>query len=604
MHRKSLLWHIFLPFLTITLLTLLLVSGYASRVMRNFHLEHTGENLVARSSLFAQQIQPLVAGGEHDEVQELCVLLGARSKTRFTVIAPDGTVIGDTDEKPERMENHADRPEIMAALGGQIGQATRYSATLQHTRMYVAIPGYARDRDRDHVSFVVRSSLAVDDIGAALRQVFWRMALAGLMLALLSGLISYLVARRISVPLRRLQSGAERFARGELGVRLLAPDSEEIGALAEAMNEMARQLSERIDTIVEQRNEYQAVLASMVEGVLAIDCNETILGLNRAGARLLAVDVEASVGQSIQAVVRNSDLLSLATETLGSGEPVEGDIVLNRGGEIFVQVHATSLTGPDGRGLGALLVMHDVTRLRRLETMRRDFVANVSHELRTPITSIKGFVETLLDTPPENREEGTRFLQIILKQAERLNAIIADLLSLARIEQEVENAAINLTSTDICDLIHSAVTAVTAGDADVAGRIVVACPDDPDDQAELTATVNAPLLGQAIVNLIDNALKYSEPDTQVVVSGFQRDRQIGITVRDHGRGIEERHIARLFERFYRVDRARSRKLGGTGLGLAIVKHIVQAHHGEIEVESEVGKGSTFTILMATSAKMT
>jgi two-component system phosphate regulon sensor histidine kinase PhoR len=148
------------------------------------------------------------------------------------------------------------------------------------------------------------------------------------------------------------------------------------------------------------------------------------------------------------------------------------------------------------------------------------------------------------------------------------------------------------------------VTAVTASDDGLAGRIVVACPDDPADPADLTATVNAPLLGQAIVNLIDNALKYSEPDTQVVVSGFQRGGQIGITVRDHGRGIEERHIARLFERFYRVDRARSRKLGGTGLGLAIVKHIVQAHHGEIEVESEVGKGSTFTILLATSARMT
>jgi two-component system phosphate regulon sensor histidine kinase PhoR len=511
------------------------------------------------------------------------------------------------------MDNHADRPEIRTALHGEIGRATRYSATLQHTRMYVAVLGDdgadgggagggdegADDRgadvndggDGNDARFVVRASLSLEAIDAALHRVYRQLALASLLLAALAALISYGVARRISVPLGRLQQAARQFARGDLDVRLTAPDTEEIGALTDTMNEMAAQLADRIGTIEKQRNEYEAVLGSMIEGVLAIDQHDTILGVNRAGARLLGIDADAAVGRTIQEIVRNPGLLALADQAHGGDETVGSDIVIEGRNDIYVEAHATSLKDPDGNGLGVLIVLNDVTRLRRLETMRRDFVANVSHELRTPITSISGFVETLQENPPDDESEYARFLAIVGTQAGRLKAIIADLLSLSRIEQEAESANLVLTEADLTDLIHAAVLTVTGEDEDLAARITIDCPSG------LRVAANHPLLEQALVNLIDNALKYSDSATRVEINVRQDDREITIAVKDHGRGIAAAHLPRLCERFYRVDKARSRKLGGTGLGLAIVKHIVQAHDGEIRVASTPGQGSTFTIAL-------
>lgn len=592
MRRRSLIWHIFPPFLAIIILTLVLVTGFSSSALRRHQFDVAARDLTARAQLLIGQIRPLVADRRDAEVQALCRQIGTTTDTRFTVVLADGTVIGDSHDDPKRMGNHGDRPEIRKALAGEIGRSERFSHTLQNTRLYVAVP-FALAGDRP--AGVVRTSFAVDDINATLRQVFWQMALGGLILAVLAAAVSYLVSRRLSAPLKRLKSGAERFAGGRFDVRLEVPDSEEIGALADAMNRMAAQLHDRLATVEKQRNEMEAVLSSMVEGVLAIDTDETVLGLNRAGARLLGLDPERALGRSIQEVVRNPDLLALAQGALHGAESVEGDIVLSREDESYLQVHATGLEGANGQRLGALLVLNDVTRLRRLENMRRDFVANVSHELRTPITSVKGFVETLMENPPEDPDEARRFLEIIHAQAERLNAIISDLLSLSRIEQEANEATIGFRETRLSDALDAAVVACTAKAGGLAERVKVECPPD------LRALTNPPLLEQAVVNLVDNALKYSEADKPVLIAARLRDGAVEIAVSDRGRGIEAKHLPRLFERFYRVDRARSRKLGGTGLGLAIVKHIVQAHAGEVRVESEPGVGSTFTIVLPHSA---
>jgi two-component system phosphate regulon sensor histidine kinase PhoR len=605
LRRKSLLWQIFPPFLVVSLLTLLLVTGFASRAMRRFHVDRTAADLTVRAHLFDAQIGSLVAAGDYEAANDRSGVLGVQTDTRITVILPNGRVVCDSDEDPALMDNHADRPEIRTALRGETGRATRYSATLQHTRLYVAVPGGAASRiaaDEDEEDdpggtalapppFVMRASLSLEAVDAALHRVYRQLALVSLVLAGLAALVSYAVARRISVPLRRLQSAANQFAQGDLDVRLTAPDTEEIGALADTLNAMAAQLADRIGTIEKQRNEYEAVLGSMTEGVIAVDQHDTILGVNRAGARLLGLDAETAVGRTIQEIVRNPGLLELVAKARGGGQTVEGDVAIEGEQEIYVQAHATSLKDPDGKSLGALIVLNDVTRLRRLETMRRDFVANVSHELRTPITSIAGFVETLQENPPDDEGEFARFLDIVGTQAARLKAIIADLLSLSRIEQEADNADLELGEADLEDLIRAAVAAATADDESRAARVTVACP------ADLRIAANTPLLEQALVNLVDNALKYSEPATPVAVTVGQDDGEVSIAVEDHGRGIAAEHLPRLVERFYRVDKARSRKLGGTGLGLAIVKHIVQAHGGEIKVTSTPGEGSTFTIVL-------
>jgi len=586
MHRKSLLWHLFLPFLAVIVLSLALITGYTSRALRDFYYDQKAEDLHDRARLLQEQVLRLLRTDDAARIQALCQQVGRASHMRLTIVLPDGTVVGDTEEQPQLMDNHAGRPEIVAALENGYGQSVRYSATLGHQRMYVAIPVL----DDETEVGVVRTSQSLASVDRALRLVHQKIALGGLVLALIAGLISYGLARRISVPLRQMKEGAERFAQGHLATRIAATsDAEEIGALAEALNAMATQLADRISTVENQRQELQSVLGSMVEGVVAIDREETIIGWNEASNRLLGLTAEDATGRSIQEIVRNPDLISMAQMVLRGGETAEGDIVLLRDTERYLQIHATALHGSGGERLGALLVLNDVTRLRRLENLRRDFVANVSHELRTPITSIKGFVEALRDNPPQDPGEVARFHSIIARQADRLQAIIDDLLTLSRIEQETGPDSLSRREVDVCEMLRDVVAMCTARATADMPPVALECA------ADLHARVNAPLVEQAVANLVENALKYSGATEPIRVGARREGERLLIVVRDQGRGIAAEHLPRVFERFYRVDRARSRKLGGTGLGLAIVKHIAQAHGGEVTVTSEAGRGSTFTL---------
>ena len=291
------------------------------------------------------------------------------------------------------MENHATRPEVRAALAGAVGGATRFSRTLLRDMMYVAVPVVEEGR----ITGVVRAAMAVDAIGATLDELYLRVALGGLAAVVIIALVSLWLSRRISRPLEEMTRGAARFAQGDLAQRLALRGSREIDALALAMNQMAAQLDDRIRAVENQRNEQEAMLASMVEGMLAVDTEERILRINRSAETLLGIRSGQVLGRRLQEVVRKADLQRFVARTLASRQPVEADLVLHDQQERFLQAHGTLLRGSDGKDLGALIVLNDVTRLRRLENLRRDFVANVSHELKTPITAIKGCVETLLD---------------------------------------------------------------------------------------------------------------------------------------------------------------------------------------------------------------
>jgi two-component system phosphate regulon sensor histidine kinase PhoR len=367
------------------------------------------------------------------------------------------------------------------------------------------------------------------------------------------------------------------------------PDTDELAALAESLNLLASQLEERGHAIGRKGHEQEAVLASMAEGVLAVDSEERVISLNRAAAALVGGRQTDMRGRNLQEVVRNADLRRFASRALESSEPIEDDLVLLGDREKILHVRGTALRDSDGRSVGAVIVLGDVTEFRLLERLRRDFVANVSHELKTPIASIKGFVETLLDGALDNREDAVRFLKIVAGQADRLNSIIEDLLSLSKIERSEEAADLKLEPTDVKQVLEAAINDCQTKASERRIHVRLTCDD------RLQATANSPLLEQAVVNLLDNAIKYSEPGSAVRIVSERSASEVTIAVVDHGCGIEAEHLPRLFERFYRVDRARSRKLGGTGLGLAIVKHIVAAHHGRITVESDFGAGSTFTI---------
>ena len=426
-------------------------------------------------------------------------------------------------------------------------------------------------------------------MAAMLAQGLYGAYVAAALMTVLLAVVGFWVSHRTLQPLAQIRAGAARLASGDLEHRLPLSGTEEFALLAECLNRMAEQLHARIRTILSQQNEREAMFASMEEGVLAVDCAGRILSLNETCARLLGREVTQLRGRLVHEVFRKADLLRFIDDVLASPAAVDDHLQFLGQQDRWLNAHGMALYDAEGRQTGALVVLHDVTRLRQLENIRRDFVANVSHELKTPITSIKGFVETLLDEKLEDKENALRFLNIILKQANRLDAIIRDLLSLSRIERGAENQAIPLEPGWLREVVQAAHEMCEKKAADKQIAVAIQCPDD------LRANISAPLLEQVVVNLIDNAIKYSEPGSTVAVEAEAEAAEVVLRVRDQGCGIPAKHLGRLFERFYRVDKARSRELGGTGLGLAIVKHIVLAHHGTVGVESTVGKGSTFLV---------
>ena len=590
MNRKTLFWQFLPPVLVISLVSLALTCWYSYRALKDIYEQRAREDLLARLRLaedsFSQRLN------DEPALLRMCREEGRRTQTRLTVIRADGKVLADSDEDPERMENHGQRPEVLAALSGEVGTDQRVSATTHEETLYTAVPL----RKETKITHVLRFAFTTETLNRAVAGALaYELALGAAIAVLLALGVSYLVSRWMARYLEQMRGSAERIARGEFETRCPRPDNVELAGLAEALNAMAVQLQDRIQSLQRQRNELEAVLGSMVEGVLAVDTEERLLSLNAAAARLLGVSAEESVGRTIQEAVRHADLQKFIQRTLASNTPIESEIILAGHEETYLQAHGTLLKGAQGMRIGALVVVNDHTRVRRLENMRRDFVANVSHELKTPITSIRGFVETLADGAMKDPQDAERFLQIIARQADRLNAIIEDLLTLARIEQGEEKDSIALQEGPVREVLQAAIQAceVKANAKNVA--ITLAC--DP----ELALNINGPLLEQAVVNLIDNAIKYSESGSKVHVEAQRENVQNGthaqISVRDWGSGIPKDHQARIFERFYRVDKARSRSLGGTGLGLAIVKHIAQAHGGRVSVESAPGKGATFTLFL-------
>ncbi|NQU39770.1 MAG: HAMP domain-containing protein [Lentisphaerae bacterium] len=589
MRQQRILWRIYLYFLGATLAALAVTTWFSVRSLRTFHQEQVGQDLEVRARLVAKDLEGDGLDRSAAEIDQLCKELGPLMNSRVTVILAGGKVVGDSGSQPEQMGNHATRPEIAIAFRGDVGQSSRFSDTLKRTLKYVAIPV---TRNGSIVA-VVRVSRPLAEIRWTRRVSYQQILLGGLCTALLFAGIALHFSRRITQPLEMMRRGAQRLAAGDLDARLPVTRPDELGALAEALNSMAVQLGERIETIGRQQVEQQAVLSCMVEGVLAIDPEGRVLYINEAAARLLDVTPTQAQGRILPEVVRHSELQRFSSATLTTGELSEEEIVMRGTEEHHVQLHGAPLTDQGGTQIGGLVVMHDITRLKRLEQMRSDFVANVSHELKTPMTALKGCVETLSDrAAPPDSETTARFVAMMARHVLRLEAISEDLLSLSRIEFEVEQGELARERSAIQEVIQRAVQPFLSSAA--AKRIVLTidCP------AELNAAVNEPLLEQAIGNLIDNAIKYSGGGTTIRLTAAQEADRVAIRVSDEGPGIEAQHHPRIFERFYRIDRARSRALGGTGLGLSIVKHIALAHHGNVTVESRPGHGSTFTLYVA------
>jgi len=583
MKHRRIFWQIFPSYILITFLSVVAIAWYGSESQRALYQEQVVDGLQARLGLIENYIRDRLISGDTTGLDTWCKEQGRKAATRLTVVLPSGQVIADSHDNPAVMDNHSARPEIRLALDSGQGLVSRYSLTEKKQFMYLA---KALRRDGDLLG-IVRVSLPLTIVDRAMSAIGERMVYSGLVVALIASLLGLWISRRISFPLERLRLGAGKFAQGELNQKLEVSDVDEIGGLAEAMNQMAGQLNQRINTITEERREKDAILASMAEGVMAVDMGEKIIGINAAAARFFDIQPEKAYRRILQEVVRNVALQQLVSKIIRSKNSEEVEITLDTGnGRRVLQALGSILKDAQGEAIGAVVVFNDVTKIRELENLRRDFVANASHELRTPITSIKGFVETLLDGAMANPDDLQRFLKIIDRHAGRLNSIVEDLLNLSRIEQGVD---ITFENCRMKEILENAVQSCEISARAKKMTINIECPPD------ISGRVNPVLLELAFVNLIDNAIKYSDEGAPVIITGRKSGPEAEFAVIDKGKGIGEEHLDRIFERFYRVDKARSREQGGTGLGLAIVKHIVLAHKGRVEVKSNPGQGSTFFI---------
>jgi two-component system phosphate regulon sensor histidine kinase PhoR len=596
MRNIRLFWQIFPACVGITIVSMLVVAWLAATTGRDFYIDHLKEEIRERALLIEPTIAVL-SRGEDRPFQDFVRQTGRRAATRITVVDADGVVLADSNEDHALMDNHGKRPEVEPALAGETGYALRHSRTLGESMLYAAIPvKLGVDQHRG----ALRLAIAVTPVETMLAALHQKMLGIGLAVTALAALLSLASARRISRPLEEMKRGAEQLTKGRID-QLVKINSEhmsvEMAGLAASINAMAEQINRRIRVIIQQRNELEAVFSSMADSVVAIDADQKIIRMNQAAAALFSLPSEVVKGKAVEGVIRNAYLLEMIAFTLTHNLPQEQKVTLFNGGEpILLQTHAVPLRDEDSKSMGMLLVMNDLTKLNRLENIRQDFVANVSHELKTPITAIKGYVETLLDGALDDQDNARRFLAIVVRQANRLDAIVDDLLTLSRIEDREKKEDIRLVTGAVDPVLESALQTCAVLADEKESVVQVDC-----DEA-LHAPMNLPLVEQAVINLLKNALTYSPGGSLITLRGhgsrnMQGEAFVHLSVIDNGPGIAKEHLPRLFERFYRCDKSRSRDQGGTGLGLAIVKHIAQVHNGTVEVESTPGKGSTFTITL-------
>jgi two-component system phosphate regulon sensor histidine kinase PhoR len=510
--------------------------------------------------------------------------LGEIIAGRVTFIAEDGRVIGDstqTEAELRTLENHLTRPEVVAAREHGFGSSQRYSETVSTDMVYVAV------RATHPVVTYVRLSLPLTDVDAQLRAI-WRATLgafaASIPLALLvSWLVSASLARRVS----SIARVAERYSAGDLARPIYDHGSDELGTVARALDDSVQQLGGRIEELSRDRARMEAILTGMVEGVLVVDRQGRLQLVNRAAQQMLRVDPSAT-GRPYLEVIRHPDIAAQLTAAL-HGEEIGGqELTLARDPGRTLLARAAPVTGPGG---GAVLVLHDITDLRRADQIRRDFVANVSHELRTPLTAIRGYIEALLDGPAD-AESTRKFLEIIARHSTRMERLVKDLLRLARLDARQE-----LLETARCDIkqLFSAVTADLAPSIEAKGQRVTL--DVSPDARQVDG--DPAKLHDIVRNLVENAVNYSPEASEVRLGAAQEDDMYTITVADSGPGIPSEDLTRVFERFYRVDKSRARP-GGTGLGLAIVKHLVELHGGEAIAANRPEGGAMFTIRLPVS----
>ncbi|TCT15687.1 PAS/PAC sensor signal transduction histidine kinase [Natranaerovirga pectinivora] len=519
----------------------------------------------------------------YDEIQNFINKYAATMEARITIIDKSGLVIADSDEAPLAMDNHAYRTEVKRALNGEIASSIRYSNTMGNYYSYTALP-----LKTNFIDGVLRLSIPVNAIEKITYELIRYIIISLIICSAIAILIAFLFTRIFMKPINTLTKAVGEISNGNYEKRIYINQKDQIGKLADAFNEMAVRLKLNMWKLTQRKTQLEAILSSMNNGIVAVDDEFKIVFYNKAFNEVLSITDEGIVGKSIYDIIRNTVLFNVLEKSIENNENIteEGKLLLENE-EKIIRIYANPIKLEKTKNLGILLVIQDLTQIRKLENIRRDFVSNVTHELKTPLTSIRGFVDTLKNGAINDEVVAKRFLDIIDIESERLYLLIQDILSLSEIESKQNEK--NVGFYNLSEVIFEVVDLLKPKLKDSQLEIKV---DIENDMPEFKC--NKDRIKQLLINLVDNAIKYTEKGHIIIKTNYSNEHFI-IEVEDTGIGIEKEHIPRLFERFYRVDRGRSRKQGGTGLGLSIVKHIVELYDGLIKVESRVGEGTRFII---------
>jgi two-component system phosphate regulon sensor histidine kinase PhoR len=568
-------------YLFVVAVTLLFTGVFLTSRLRRVFLSQLEQSLAAQGTLIAQELSPRLTGATlQKNLESQALQYGRQMGYRVTIIRADGLVVGDSERTPEelpRMDNHLRRPEVQAALQSGVGQSIRHSATLDENMLYVAVP--VRDG-----AGVLRVALPLTEVHRRLMEFQKDLLKAGAAALLVALGVALISVQRISRPLRELVALAGRIGSGQRDAAPSLDSRDEFGRLARAFGEMADRIEEKVAELSRERTQLTAILSSLIEGVIALDDQGRLLFLNPAAEQFFGVLSSEVKGRTFLEGLRQSPLNDVLSQALQEKRPITREISVHTPAERTLSVHAM-LVNYGGSQTGVLAALHDITELRKLENVRREFVANVSHELKTPLTSIKGYAETLLEGAIDDPKHNRAFLQTIHEHTNNLSRLIDDVLNLSTIE--AQRMTYRLEAVDFKEVTGRIIQAL---EPMAKARRISLLTDLPETLPNVRA--DREKLAQIVMNLVDNAIKFNKDGGEVRITGELKNGMVHFAVSDTGRGIPPEDLPRVFERFYRANKDRSHEIPGTGLGLAIVKHLVEAQKGTVTAESTPGLGTT------------
>ncbi len=574
-------------FFIVLLLGILLTGSLFMGLIRSSYMNELEARLISNGKLIEQFLTETELSLAEGELNKIVKEYGDRIEARITLINGQGVVVADNAAEKSNMENHRERQEVKRALEGEIGTTTRYSSTLGADMFYVAIPVTSRELPFQ----VIRLAVGLNQIQAISRSLYYYIGISIIVGLLASLILGYRFIRQLMVPIKDITDASQKIASGGFDRRVTVTSDDEIGELANNFNHMAARLKDMVGKLSESNTKFKALLTSIKNPIIAVDNKHRIILLNPAAEALFHIKLENTLGKHLLEVIRNNVLDEHIKAILVQNQETQIEIHLHDP-EKILKIYSNPITMEEDptKVMGIVALIEDVTEIRKLEKIRSDFVANVSHELKTPLTSISGFVETLKSGTIEDETVKMRFLDIIDIETERLTRLIDDILTLSEIEN-IQSKTVNqeINTYKMIQEVEMMIRPIAVNK----GLTLMAEVDS--NLPPLTA--NRDWFKQMLINLLDNAIKYTPQGGKIHLNAFQKYNNIIINVKDTGIGIPKKDIPRLFERFYRVDKARSRKVGGTGLGLAIVKHIVLSLGGKIKVNSDISKGTEFTVII-------